>query len=293
MKMILKEYLQKATKEHWAVGHFNIATLGQMRAVVEAAKEAKSPVMIGTSQGERSFIGLHQVVALIETFRKETKLPLFLNADHTKSFKACKEAVDAGYDSIHIDGSELAYEENKVVTKQVVEYAQEVAARESRKIMVEGELGYLRGSSKVQKQIIELKKEDYTDPGQAVEFVQSTGVGRLAIVIGNLHGVAFNKPQLDFERIRDGRAQISQETTLVLHGGSGMTPEDFKKSIKAGIANIHINTELRVAYHDALEDEFKEHPEEVVPYKYFSGAIEAMKEKVKEKLQIFGAYGKV
>ncbi len=281
--MGLNSWLSRAQKEGFAIGHFNVSNLEILRAVIQAAKIIGSPVIIGLSEGEREFFGISQAVAAIRAFREETGLPIFLNADHTKSFEKIKEAVDAGFDSVHFDGSELDYEENIRETKRAVEYAKS----RNPDISVEGELGYLRGFSKVQ-EFVEIKKEDMTDPDMAREFVEKTGVDRLAIVFGNIHGIVTRqKEKLDLSRLEAIREKTS--AFLVLHGGSGLCEEDILEAIKRGIVKVHINTELRVAFRKALEEALDKMPQETTPYKYLSPAIEAVEKVVEEKLKLFGA----
>lgn len=292
--MNIGEYLQQAGREHWALGHFNISNLEQLRAIAQAAKECQSPILIGASEGEREFIGLEMCVAMVSILRQETGLPLFLNADHSKSVQSAIKAIDAGFDSIHIDTSALPFNQNVDATKQVVEHAIKVSQkRQGAPISVEGELGYLRGSSKIQNVIIEVKSQDYTDPAQAAEFVLKTGVSRLAIAVGNIHGIALEEPFIDIDRIKAIRKAVPEEIVLVLHAASGITPEVLTQSIEAGIANIHINTEIRLVFAQKLREFLQANPDETTPYKFYEGAIDAVKEKVKEKLQIFGSCGKI
>ena len=292
--MNLKEILQQATMEGWATGHFNASELDQMRAIVEACKEMGAPAIIGTSEGEARHFGYAEAVALRDVMRQEYDIPIFLNADHHKTVEAAKAAIDAGYDSVHIDLSALPFEENMRGTREVAEYSRLKIQNSKFQIQsIEGGLGYLRGESKVQKEKIEVKPEDYTDPEQAREFIEKTGVDRLAIAVGNIHGISFNEPDLDIKRIHAIRQAVPQEVALVLHAGSGIPDEQVKAAIKAGIANIHINTELRVAYTDALKKTFTEDLDEVAMYKLDATAIEAMKKLVKEKLQLFGSVNKI
>ena len=289
INMNLNEWLQRATKEHWALGHFNISNLEQLCALCDAAKECSSPLLIGTSEGERDFIGLRQAVALVQAFKEESGLPLFLNADHSKSVESAKKAIDAGYNSIHIDLSVAPFEENMRGTKEVVEYAQ----AKNQEMSIEGELGYLRGSSTIQDVAIEVKPEDYTDPAQAAEFVKQTSINRLAIAVGNIHGISLNEPAIDLERINAIRQAVPDEVVLVLHAASGIPDEIIRASIGAGIANIHINTEIRVIFSQELRSFLAANPNETTPYKLYGQAMTAMKNKVKEKLQIFGSCDKV
>lgn len=284
--MGLKEILIEATKEGWSIGHFNASELDQMRAVIEACKEVGAPAIIGTSEGERKHLGLKQAVALRDAFRQEFGMPIFLNADHSKSVASAKEAIDAGYDSIHIDLSAKSFGENIAGTKEIVGYAKS-------KFSIEGELGYLRGESKIQKEKIEVRPEDYTKPEEAKEFVEKTGVDRLAIAVGNVHGISLEEPALDVDRIRAIRKAIPEEVSLVLHAGSGIPDEQIKAAVKAGISNIHINTDIRVAFISELKKSLEENPEEAAMYKLDASAIEKLKELVKEKLKLFGAVDRI
>src|SRR3989344_5748101 len=277
--MTLKEILLKATQEHWATGHFNASELDQTRAIVGACKEVGAPAIIGTSEGEEKHFGLAEAVALRDVFRKEYGIPVFLNADHHKSVENARAAIDAGYDSIHIDLSALLFEENVRGTREVVEYAKSKGQIANGNVLnIEGELGYLRGDSKIQNEKIEVKPEDYTDPVQAKEFVEKTSVDRLAIAVGNIHGISLDEPALDIERIRAIRQAIPEEVALVLHAGSGIPDEQIKVAIQAGVANIHINTDIRVAYARELRETLSEKPEEVAMYKLDASATEKMKE---------------
>mgnify|MGYP001584393459 FL=1 len=287
--MSLKDYLNKALKEGWALPHFNISDAVTLAGICEAAKELGSPLLIGTSEGERKFIGLKQAVAMIRAYREEYGLPIFLNADHHRSASAAQEAVDAGYDSVHIDLSVAKLEENIAGTKEVVAYAK----LKNKNISVEGEVGYLvTESSKIYKEVIEIPPESLTKPEEAARFVKETGADRFAPAVGNLHGIAANVKKLDIARIEAIRAVIG-DTAMVLHGGSGTPDNQIKEVIEAGINNIHINTELRVAYSDALRKFLLEHPDETTPYKFFAPVTEAVKAKAAEKIRLFGSENKI
>ena len=294
--MILSDYLNNALKEKWALPHFNISDAVTLAGICEAAKELKSPLMIGTSEGERKFIGLRRAVAMINVYREEYKLPIFLNADHHRSVSAAEEAVNAGYDSVHIDLSAAKLEENIKSTKEVVEYARSKFPISNFQfpISVEGEVGYLvTESSKIYKETIQIPPESLTKPEEAARFIQETGVDRFAPAVGNLHGISANVKQLDFERIKAIRKAIGGEVALVLHGGSAIPDDQIKEAIKCGINNIHINTELRVAYTEALRKFLAEHPDETTPYKFFAPVIEAVKQKAAEKITLFGSKSKI
>jgi len=279
--MKLKDYLEKALAEGWATGHFNVSESDQFRAITEAAKELNTIAIVGTSEGEAKHLGYFEAVALRDAFRKELGIPVFLNSDHHKSVEAAEKAVDAGYDSIHIDLSAEPYKKNISWTKEVVEYAK----KKNPEISVEGELGYLRGESKIQKEKIIIRPEDLTNPDTAKDFVSRTGVDRLAVAVGNIHGLSMDEPALDIERIKKIREAVPKNVALVLHGGSGIPDGQIRAAIEVGIANIHINTDIRVAYAEALREEFSKNPDETAP--------EAVKKIVKEKLELFGAKNRI
>lgn len=287
--MTLTEFHRKALNEHWAVPHFNFSSLAQLNGILDALREVRAPAVLGTSEGERDFIGLKQAVYLIKSFREEEGIEIFLNADHSYSFETAKKAFDAGYDSIHIDLSKEEYKKNIEDTKRVVDYVK----GKNPEVEVEGELGYIvTGSSKIYKEIIEIPEDSYTKVEEAIDFVSKTGVDRFAPAIGNIHGIAANKPRIKFNLVKDLRDALPN-VTFVLHGGSGIGDKDMKKLVEMGINNIHISTELRVAYTDGLRKELNKKPDEIAPYHYLDEARKMVAEKVKEKLKIFGAEGRL
>jgi fructose-bisphosphate aldolase, class II len=286
----LNDFFHTAHSGSWAVGHFNISELDQFRAVADVCKELGSPAMIGLSEGERNHIGMRAAMALRNALREEYGIPIFLNADHTHSVDAAKEAIDAGFDSIHIDLSKMDMDENIAGTETVVAYAR----KQSHDISVEGEVGYLvTDSSKVYARHIAVPPESLTDPKSAQRFVERTGVDRLAPAVGSLHGIAANTPQLDIGRIKEIRAIIPDHVALVLHGGSGVRDEDITLAIRTGINNVHVSTELRVAYTHALQQSIEDDPDEVAMYKLDEAAMEAMRVVVREKLHLFGAVSRI
>jgi fructose-bisphosphate aldolase, class II len=281
----LKPSLTEASQGNYALGHFNFSTLGILRAVVLACQNLKSPVFVGTSEGEAKYVGYKQAVALVRAFREETGLPIFLNADHHKTFENAKIAIDAGYDSVQIDETKLSFEENMKVSRQVVEYAKSVNSD----ISIEGGLGYIRGSSEVHKEKIEVKPEDMTTPEEAKQFVADTGVDRLAIVFGNIHGVSSaGNPRLDIDRLKIIHKAIP-DIPLTLHGGSGISDEDIKASLSHGMSNIHVNTEIRVAYSNALRVRMTEDKDQTTPYKYLGESDQAARKIIENKLKLFRA----
>ncbi len=282
----LRETVAEAMKKGVAVGHFNISNIEALWGIFNAAKKLGVPVIIGVSEGERDFVGVRQAAALVKSIRDEYDYPIYLNADHTYSVARVKEAIDAGFDSVIIDGAKLSFEENVAMASECVKYARACG----RDVLVEGELGYIGQSSKVLDAIPEgvtLSEESLTSPEVAKDFVEKTGVDMLAPAVGNFHGMLRGgvDPKLNIERIK----AISNATgiPLVLHGGSGNSAEDFQAGINAGVGIVHINTEIRVAYRDALKKFLQENPDEVAPYKILKSAVNAVENVVEAKLKIF------
>lgn len=282
----LKEYLTQAKNSQNVLGHFNIADSVMLNAIVAAAKKAGAPaVLVGTSEGERDFMTLEVAAGAVKNIRAQTGFPVFLNADHTKSFERIKAAVDAGYDSVHFDGSALPYEQNVAQTKAAVEYAKSV----NPDISVEGELGYIETeSSKVYEGPVEIKPEHLTTPEQAAEFAKATGVDRLAVAIGEIHGISLaGNPHLDIPRLAAIGGSVPPEVSITLHGGSGIPAQEIKAALPHGLSNIHISTELRVAYQTALKNYLAQNPTDTTPYKFFAPAAAAIEKLVSEKLALY------
>ena len=300
--------LKSAQSGKYAIGSFNFSTAEILKAIVLAAQELKSPIIVSTSEGEAGFIGMREAFALVKAWRNGNNLPkignnlpkignnlpIILNLDHGKSLSAIRQALECGYDAVHFDGSHLDYESNILETKAVVDLARDFEKATGKKIIVEGELGYLRGSSVVHKEKLEIKEEDLTSPEQAKDFIGRTGVDSLAIVIGNAHGVFVEESEkLYLDRLARIKEAVGNSVFLVLHGGSGISNEDIKKAIEIGIVKINVNTELRVAYHNALEKEMDEKPEETTPYKILEPSLEAVKKVVEGKIKLFGSENKI
>lgn len=289
----LKKFIREAEKTKTAIGHFNFTTHEMLRAIFDAARElseeidhpyegGKIPVVVGVSEGERDWYGVIESVAMVQTLREVYDYPIFLNADHTYSVERCQEAIDAGFDMVIYDAATESYEVNVANTKKVVEYRNEM----NPDCLVEAELGYIGSGSSVKDEIPEgVGPESMTKPDEANNFVTTTGIDLLAPSVGNLHGmVKSGNPALDNERV----AQLRKAggVPMVLHGGSGVSDEDFIKSIKSGISMIHISTELRKAYREGLDGSLVKE-ESIAPYKYMPGAYDAMKKVVKERMRLF------
>lgn len=283
--LTLREYIADAAQQKRAVGHFNFSNLETLRAIAEAAHAVGVPVIAGLSEGERGFVGLRQAVALVASFRAEG-IPLFLNADHSYSFDAVRGAIDAGFDAVIFDGAELSLEENIQTTKACVAYAR----ASGRDIVVEGELGFIGKSSQIHRKIpegVKISPEYLTTPEDAVRFVRETGVDLFAPAVGNMHGMLEGgvDPALDIVRV-DAIARAAG-IPLVLHGASGNSPSDIRAAIAAGVAVVHISTELRLTYRTGLRRGLEENPDELAPYKYLKEPLRAVQKVVEEKMTIF------
>jgi len=277
----LRELVADARSKGIAIGHFNISNLEGLHGTFNAAKELNVPVIIGVSEGEREFVGVHEAAALVKELRETHNFPIFLNADHTYSFEKVKEAIDAGFDAVIFDGAKGEMDDNIRETKRCVEYARGVG----RDVLVEAELGFIGQSSRINDAVPE--GVEVTTVEDAVKFVTGTGIDLFAPAVGNIHGLLRDgpKPPLQPQRVRE----ISEATglPLVLHGASGYETDVVRACIKAGVAIVHVNTEIRVAFHDAVKDALTAHPDEVAPYKLMKPAVDAIQAVVKEKLQMF------
>lgn len=268
-----------------AVGHFNVGNIEMLRGVIAAAKNTGLPVIVGVSEGERDAFGAEGIVALIRAEQKETGLPIYLNADHTYSVERVKEAVDAGFDSVIFDGAQLPFDENVAKTKECVAYAKEKGST-----LIEGELGFIGVGSQMLDALPEgaaVTSEMMTTAQDAKKFVEETGVDMLAPAVGTIHGMlkSGHDPRLNPVRVKEIAEAVG--IPLVLHGGSGTTDEDYRAVIEAGIAVIHVSTELRSAYHTALQLGLQENPEELAPYKYTKNAVSAVQDIVERRMRLF------
>lgn len=286
----LREVIAEARAKKTAIGHFNFSDSEQLNAIFGAARELSVPVLVGVSEGERDFIGPGEAVALVRNLRETHNYPIYLNADHTYSPERVKEAIDVGFDSVIFDGAKLPLEENIGITKECVAYAREKSASQGVDILVEGELGYIGTSSKVLDVLPEgaaLTRERMTQPDELKKFVAETGVDLVAPAVGNIHGMLRGapNPRLDIGLIEE-LARIGG-VPLVLHGGSGIRDEDFKKAIQAGVAIIHINTEIRLAYRKGVEAGLAKDPDEVAPYRFMKEGADGVREVVSARLKLF------
>lgn len=294
-----KEMFAKAYKGGYAIGAFNVNNMEIIQGIVEAAKEENSPVILQVSAGARKYANPIYLKKLVEAAIEDSNLPLVLHLDHGEDFEICKSCIDSGFSSVMIDGSKYPFEDNIKFTKQVVEYAH------SKGVVVEAELGKLAGVEDTVK--VSKKEATYTDPDEAVEFVERTGIDSLAIAIGTSHGAYKFKgePSLDFERLEIITKKLSG-FPLVLHGASTVIPEfvakcnEFggnipgaqgvpedmlRRAAAQGVCKINIDTDLRLAMTASIREYFIKHPEEFDPRKYLSPARTAIKDMVRHKIK--------
>ncbi len=292
--MNLLEIIKKFESEKRAVSHFNVANLEILKAVSHAAEKLNLPIIVGTSEGERSYFGVSQIAGLIKSYNTEHSNPpaggggyrLFLNADHTHSVDKVREAVMAGYDSVVFDSGKLPFEENIKKTKEAVD----VAKSENPDVVVEGELGYIGVSSHIIKELPEgavITAEDMPTGEQARQFVDETGVDLLAPAVGNIHGMFAEvpNPNLNINRIKEISEAVS--VPLVLHGGSGITDEDMRLAISAGISVVHVSTELRVVWRSSIESALADNPNQIAPYKLMPFVLDALEKVIEQKVKLF------
>lgn len=283
--MTAKDWLSKAQTDHFALGAFNAANIETLKAIVTAAADLHAPVIIEASHGEVEYIRPKNLVDIVRNAREETGLPIFTNLDHAPSLEAAREGIAAGFDLIHFNGSSLPYEDNVRQTQEIV------AEAHSQNILVEAELNPIVGGSALHHDTAktELAKGQLTDPNQAVDFINRTGVDTLAPAIGNLHGIYETDKILDLERLK----QIRQQTSafLSLHGGSSISPNQIQSAIDHGIVKINVNTELRVAFRQTLESTLKTN-DEVAIYKLMPPVISSVQKIVEEKIKLFGSANK-
>lgn len=264
--MKLKELIF-SLKQNQAILHYNVATFEQIKAGILAVKETKIPLIFGVSEGERNYLGADLIKEIIDFYKKD--LPIFLNADHSKSKETSLQAIDLNYDAVLFDGSELNLEENIKMTKEIIAY------RGNKEILIEGEVGKIKGHSEIQKEV-EIKKEDLTKLEDALRFVEETKVDLLAVSIGNIHGIVEKEPELDFDLAE--KISSAVKIPLVLHGASGLSLEKIKKAINVGFKIIHLNTEFRKIWKEKLKEEIEK--ESVTPYKILEPVVEEIKKKI-------------
>ena len=273
----LRDVISDTASRGGVIWHFNFSEFTALKAAARVARDLNVPIIMGLSEGERYFVGLREAAALIKSYRAEG-VRIYLNADHTKSFTGIKAAVEAGFDAVIFDGSALPLAENIRETKRVVDYVRMANPR----IIVEGELGYIGTKSEVLEKVPDGVQKTTTE--EAMGFVKETGVDMFAPAVGNVHGMlkSGHEPALDIALIK--KIKDTVKIPLVLHGASGNTDAEIQAAIKAGITVIHINTEIRRAWREKLEESLKGMSNEVAPYKLLAAGEEAVYQAIKSKI---------
>ncbi len=283
MLVNLNDVLKKAQKEHYGVGLFNTTDTDMLQAAIEAAQELRSPIIIGTAEVLLPYGELKLIApSLIEAAKRAT-VPVVVHFDHGVSFERCMEALQLGFSSIMFDGSTLPYEENIKQTKEIVHTAHAFGAT------VEGEIGHVGSAADGDESLADM----YTTPEEAKAYLDATGVDALAVAIGSAHGVYKKKPMLNIERLKEISATI--DAPLVLHGGSGLSDEDFRNTICHGIAKVNIFTDHCLAGVAATAESLKTTAQYPSMYDYLdmrNRKVELMKQSIMEKIRLFGSVGK-
>ena len=275
-----KEMLLRAQAGRYAVGAFNVENMEMVLAVIAAAQELHAPVKLQTTPSTVKYAGLNAYYANVKAAADSVDVPVALHLDHGNSFDLAVQAVRAGYTSVMIDGSHESLEENIALTNQVV------AVARPNGIPVEAELGKVGGKE----DDLETEADTNTDPLQAKEFVERTGIDSLAVAIGTAHGFYVGIPKLDKERLEQIRNVV--DIPLVLHGASGLSDQDVVECIQRGICKVNFATELRVAYTDGIKELIKEKPETFDPKPLGKAGMERVKVLVKDRMRVCGCDGK-
>ena len=301
-----KEMFDRAYKEGYAIGAFNVNNMEIIQGIMEAGAEERSPLILQVSAGARKYAGQNYIMKLVEAALEDADIPVCVHLDHGPDFELCKACVDGGFTSVMIDGSHLPFEENIALTKKVVEYAHD------RGVWVEAELGRLAG---VEEHVVS-ENSIYTDPDQAVEFVERSGCDSLAIAIGTSHGAYKFKGEakLDFERL-DKISNMMPGYPLVLHGASsvpqefvamantygaklgdakGVTEDLLRQAAKSGVCKINIDSDIRLAMTANIRKYMAENPEAFDPRSYLKPARQAVKDMVQRKIRnVLGSSNKI
>ena len=301
-----KEMFDRAYKEGYAIGAFNVNNMEIIQGIMEAGAEERSPLILQVSAGARKYAGQNYIMKLVEAALEDADIPVCVHLDHGPDFELCKACIDGGFTSVMIDGSHLPFEENIAITKKVVEYAHD------RGVWVEAELGRLAG---VEEHVVS-ESSIYTDPDQAVEFVERSGCDSLAIAIGTSHGAYKFKGEakLDFERL-DKISNMMPGYPLVLHGASsvpqefvamaneygaklgdakGVTEDLLRQAAKSGVCKINIDSDIRLAMTANIRKYMAENPEAFDPRSYLKPARQAVKDMVQRKIRnVLGSSNKI
>ena len=285
-----RHLMQRSRAQGFAVGAFNIDNQETLIAICRAAQKLTAPVLVEGSEGEVTAIGLENIRDLVDNYKVEYGIEMYINLDHSPTVEGCKRAIDAGYEFIHIDISQANHdattEEIISKTKEVVEYARFTGA------LVESEPHYFGGSSNVHSEAIDYEeiKKTFSTPAGAKEFIDATGIDTFAAAIGNLHGKYPVPKELDLELLQQIRDAIGCQISL--HGGSGTPLHFFEEAARIGVSKININSDMRYAFRKTLEKVLAEHPDEYAVVKLMPEVFGAVQTVVEEKITAFGSAGK-
>lgn len=285
-----RHLMQRSRNQHFAVGAFNIDNQETLIAVAQAAQQKRAPVLVEVSDGEVKAMGLENVRDMVDNYKREFGIEMYINLDHSPSVQAAKRGVDAGFEFIHIDISQANHDssDDEIVaaTKEVVDYAKFTGA------LVESEPHYFAGSSNVHKEEIDYQeiKKTFSTPEGAKRFVEATGIDTFAAAIGNLHGKYPVPKQLDLELLQQIRDAIS--CNISLHGGSGTPGHYFEEAAKIGVSKVNINSDMRYIFRKTLEKVLTDHPDEYAVVKLMPEVYQAVQKVVEEKIKTFGSGGK-
>lgn len=285
-----RHLMQRSRSQHFAVGAFNIDNQETLIAICRAAQKLQAPVLVEVSDGEVKALGLENIRDMVDNYKAEYGIEMYLNLDHSPTVEACKRAIDAGFEFIHIDISQANHDasEEEIIakTKEVVDYAAFTGA------LVESEPHYFGGSSNLHTEAIDYEaiKKTFTTPEGAKSFVEATGIDTFAAAVGNLHGKYPVPKELDLDLL--GRVREAIACQISLHGGSGTPLHFFEDAAKIGVSKININSDMRIAFRDTLEKVLRENPTEYAVVKLMPEVYEAVQKVVEEKINAFGSAGK-
>ncbi|MEI6053974.1 MAG: class II fructose-bisphosphate aldolase [Candidatus Saccharibacteria bacterium] len=287
-----RHLMQRSKNQHFAVGSFNIDNQETLIAIARAAQKLNAPVMVELSKNETISMGLQNVRDMVDNYKKEYGIEMYINLDHSPTVEDCKRAIDVGYEFIHIDISQAdhdASDEDIILkTKEVVEYAKFTGA------IVEAEPHYFGGSSDVFKEKIDYEeiKKSFSDPVDSKKFCETTGIDTFAAAIGNLHGKYPVPKVLDLELLQKIRDSLDPKVMISLHGGSDTPLHYFKDAAKIGVSKININSDLRYAFRTTLDKVLADNPDEYAVVKLMPKVYSAVQSVVEEKISAFGSAGK-
>lgn len=275
-----KKYLIDARKNGYAIGAFNTSDLEMTQAILEAGNILKSPIIIQTSEKAIAYAGLDNLASIVKNESKKYNIPIVLHLDHGKNLEIIKKCLKVGYTSVMFDGSNLSFNENVSKTKQIVKIAKVYNAQ------VEAEIGALSG---IEENISAI--QNLTDPKEARDFVEKTGIDSLAIAFGNAHGIPDPDEKLDFERLKEISDLV--KIPLVFHGASSTPKKDMQKAISLGVAKVNIDTDIRLAFSESIKKFQSKKPNSYDPREILFNAKESVKKVVMGKIRIFGSRGKI